>query len=283
MGRDGARRVAQPAGELGRRRRPVERAQDRGAAVAEQELQAAVEAGRLGAPTAPPCRAPGSRARPPARPRDSPMSTPRAKTSGMSTSGRPSRCISHCLSLTSSMIGSRQRTLRMQIFEHRAGPRERERAGAGQHLALEHRAQPRPVVGQRRVPVGVHRVGEAVDHLARRGRRTRPTAAAGRRPSTPRCPRGPSRGRVARTASISSARLAQRILRDRRGEVRDVLGQRDVEVERAQFDAAQGARASARPTGAYSATGCSSCSQNRLATSSHSGLSASRVRPRSSR
>ena len=49
MGRDGARRVAQAPGELGRRRRPVERAEHRRAAVAEEEVEAVVELGRLGA------------------------------------------------------------------------------------------------------------------------------------------------------------------------------------------------------------------------------------------
>ena len=59
------------------------------------------------------------------------MSTPRAKTSGMSTSGRPSRCISASLSLMSSIIGWRQRTLGCSSSRTASGPRQRERAGAG--------------------------------------------------------------------------------------------------------------------------------------------------------
>ena len=65
------------------------------------------------------------------------------------------------------MRGGRQWTLGMQVLEHRARAREGQRAGTGEHLALEHRPQLRPVVGERRLPVDVQRVGEPVDHLAR--------------------------------------------------------------------------------------------------------------------
>jgi hypothetical protein len=57
----------------------------------------------------------------------------------------------------------------VELLEHRLGAGHGQRAGAAEHVALEYRSQPRPVVGERGFPIGVEAVGETIEHLVRPG------------------------------------------------------------------------------------------------------------------
>ena len=246
MGRDGARRVAQAPGELGRRRRPVERAEHRRAAVAEEEVEAVVELGRLGRPQLRgAARLVADRHRPLA------LGDAHEHAAGEDEGDEHERAPPqvHVVLLLLEELDDRiaPADRRMQLVEHGAGPGERPARGHGRAsrprarraAAATRRPAPRP---SRRAS---HRRGDRSSRAAGRAK-----ASHGGGGSSPQFAAMSARtiaGSVARTTSISSARRRQRIDRDRRGEVRDVLGQRDVEVERAQVDAAQRAARSGDP------------------------------------
>ena len=111
------------------------------------------------------------------------MSTPRAKTSGMSTSGRPSQV--HVVLLVLDELDDRMAPAhaRVQLLEHRAGPETARARGRGR--ASRPRAPRAAAASRRRAPPPSRRAARRRGGRPSRAgaRRRRPTAAAGRRPS----------------------------------------------------------------------------------------------------
>ena len=249
MGRDGARRVAQAPGELGRRGRLVERPEHGRAAVAEEEIEAPVALDRRFGPTVPMCRAPGSRSPRRARLRDA-----HEHAAGEDERDEHERAPLevHVVLLVLVELDDRSAPAqaRMQLLERRLRrPRARAR-GRGRASRPRAPRAARPVV--RPAPSPSRRT------CRRRGGRPSPAGARRRHPMAAVAARRASpaamfartvAASVARTASISSASVGSGSVGDRRREVGHVLGERDAQVQRAEVHAAQGGACAGDPGG----------------------------------
>jgi hypothetical protein len=141
---------------------------------------------------------------------------------------------------------------RVQLLEDRSGAGERQRAGPAEHVALNDRAQPRPVVGEHRLPVGVKAVGQPIEHLARPQQERVPwgrwVVAIALRDV------GADDGEVGSAETLDlGLEAGQRFVGDRRDEVGYESRSAKGVLERAERDAAQHAPGAGDPHGVLDA------------------------------